>query len=209
MKTNPIHGLYAITDEQLLPDDRIMQNVVEEILAGGASVLQYRDKSADQDKRLRQALLLKKLCNKYHVPLIINDDIELTLACKADGIHLGQQDEGLTDARTRLGEQRIIGISCNADPELARAAERDGANYVAFGRMFPSLTKPEATPCDPSVITEATDKLSIPIVAIGGITLDNAPRIIAAGAHQIAVIHSLISARDIRQRAQEFCRLFT
>ncbi len=209
MNAYPREGLYAITDEQLLPDDRIMQEVVELILAGGASVLQYRDKSSDQEKRLRQALLLKKLCNKYHVPLIINDDIELTLACKADGIHLGQQDEGLRDARTRLGEQRIIGISCNADPELARAAERDGANYIAFGRMFPSLTKPEATPCETSVITETRDKLSVPIVAIGGITLDNAPQIIAAGAHQIAVIHNLIAAHDIEQRAQAFCSLFT
>ena len=207
MNAYPQSGLYAITDEHLLPDDRSMHDIVEQMLEGGACVLQYRDKSSDHDKRLRQALMLKELCHRYQIPLIINDDIELALESGADGVHLGQQDDVLVKARNRLGQQRIIGISCNGDLELARTAQRDGADYVAFGRMFPTQTKADALPCELSVLSEAAAELKVPIVAIGGITLDNAPQLVAAGAHQLAVINNLITAPDVKQRARAFCDL--
>ncbi|WP_461535685.1 thiamine phosphate synthase [Spongorhabdus nitratireducens] len=207
MTAYPQSGLYAITDEHLLPDDKSMYDTVERMLEGGAGILQYRDKSDDHDKRLRQALMLKELCHRYQIPFIINDDIELTLESGADGVHLGQQDDVLMKARNRLGQQHIIGISCNGDLNLARTAQRDGADYVAFGRMFPTRTKADALPCELSVLSEASTELKVPIVAIGGITLDNAPQLVAAGARQLAVINNLITAPDVTQRARAFCDL--
>ncbi len=206
--TLSLHGLYAITDSTLMPDDEALLSQVEQALAGGARLLQYRDKSSDQARRLRQARLLNTLCARYGVPLLINDDVELARASGAAGVHLGQQDGSLAAARRRLGGDAIIGITCHDQLDLARQAVDGSADYVAFGAFFPSATKPEAKPAPLSLLQTARQQLDCPIVAIGGISVDNAAQVIAAGADLLAVIHALFAAPDIQARAQRFARLF-
>ncbi len=202
------HGLYGVTDSQLQPDDRILIETVEQALMGGMKVLQYRDKSLDAGKRLRQAGALKVLCHQYQAMLIINDDVELALDVEADGVHLGQQDESLAYARERLGDYAIIGISCENSLEKAQTAVAQGANYIAFGKFFPSRTKPDAKNADLSILTEARQMFDLPIVAIGGITLDNTPDVISAGADMVAVVNNLFAAQNIRDRSESFMALF-
>ncbi|WP_066014966.1 thiamine phosphate synthase [Endozoicomonas atrinae] len=202
------HGLYGVTDSQLQPDDRILIETVEQALMGGMKVLQYRDKSLDSGKRLRQAGALKVLCHQYQAMLIINDDVELALDVEADGVHLGQQDESLAYARERLGDYAIIGISCENSLEKAKAAVEQGANYIAFGKFFPSRTKPDAKNAELSILSDAREMFDLPIVAIGGITMDNASDVISAGADMVAVVNNLFAAQNIRDRAQGFMALF-
>jgi len=202
-------GLYAITDAELMPNDRQLLDSVAAALRGGARILQYRDKSTDAEKRLRQARALAALCHEHGVALLINDDVELALACAADGVHLGQQDGSLAAARERLGERAIIGITCHDRLELALAAEQGGADYVAFGAFFPSTTKPDAKPAPLGLLREARARLHCPIVAIGGLSMDNAGQVIQAGADMIAVIHALFAHEDIEAQARAFGRLFS
>ncbi|OED48633.1 thiamine-phosphate diphosphorylase [Endozoicomonas sp. (ex Bugula neritina AB1)] len=203
-----LKGLYGVTDSQLQPDDRILIETVELALQGGMKVLQYRNKSLDNDKRFRQAGALKVLCHKYQAMLIINDDIDLALAVEADGVHLGQQDEALIEARRRLGDYAVIGISCEGSIEQAKMAVEQGANYIAFGRFFPSRTKPDAKPADITILSEAKKMFDVPIVAIGGITVDNASDLIQSGADMVAVVNNLFASRDIQARAQHFNALY-
>ncbi|WP_330926918.1 thiamine phosphate synthase [Candidatus Sororendozoicomonas aggregata] len=203
-----LKGLYGITDSRLLPDDETMMVFVEQALTGGMKVLQYRDKSSDHSRRLRQAGALKALCHHYQALLIINDDIQLAADVEADGIHLGQKDASIDEARSRLGDYAVIGISAeNSLPQALTGVER-GADYIAFGRFFPSSTKPDAKQANISVLKDAKKLFRQPVVAIGGITVDNAPELIAAGADMIAVVNNLFSAPDIQYRAREFSQLF-
>ncbi|WP_257294779.1 thiamine phosphate synthase [Endozoicomonas sp. YOMI1] len=202
------HGLYGVTDSQLQPDDRILIETVEQALMGGMKILQYRDKSLDSGKRLRQAGALKVLCHQYQAMLIINDDVELALDVEADGVHLGQQDESIADARARLGDYAIIGISCENSLEKAKAAVEQGANYIAFGKFFPSRTKPDAKNAELAILAQAQKMFDLPIAAIGGITTDNASEVISAGADMVAVVNNLFAAQNIRDRAQNFMALF-
>lgn len=202
-------GLYGVTDSKLQPDDRILLETVEQALQGGMKVLQYRDKSLDHEKRFRQAAALKMLCLKYQAIFLINDDVDLALEVEADGVHLGQQDECLADARERLGDYAIIGISCEGSLDYARQAEAQGADYVAFGRFFPSRTKPDAKTAELSILPEAKAMIKVPVVAIGGITVDNAQELINGGADMVAVVHSLFAAQNIQDRARELTALFT
>ena len=204
-----LKGLYGVTDSQIQPDDRILMATVEQALMGGMKVLQYRDKSLDHNKRLRQAGALKVLCHQYQAILLINDDVELALEIEADGVHLGQQDDTLITARERLGDYAIIGITCEGSLELANTAVEKGADYIAFGRFFPSRTKPAARQTDIAILPEARALFNLPVVAIGGITVDNAPEIIQAGADMVAVVHNLFSAQDIQARARAFNALFS
>lgn len=203
-----LSGLYGITDSKLMPDDQQMLTQVESALRGGMKILQYRDKSTDSDKRLRQACALKTLCQRYDALLLINDDTDLALACCADGVHLGQSDGSIARARNTLGAHAVIGITCHDSLALARQAISEGADYVAFGAFFPSKTKPDAKPAPHSLLAEARRQLDLPVVAIGGITVDNAHQLIDAGADMVAVIHALFAAEDIPQRARAFQQLF-
>ncbi|MFZ5723059.1 MAG: thiamine phosphate synthase [Pseudomonadota bacterium] len=205
--TSPIRGLYAITDPQWLPGTRLPDGV-RAALDGGARIVQYRNKAADAATRLREATQLATLCRDRGALFLANDDIELALACNAHGVHLGQQDGAVAAARARLGDGAIVGQTCHSSLELALAAEQAGASYVAFGRFFPSHTKPLAPPAPLALLPEARQRLRIPIVAIGGVTVDNAPSLIAAGADAVAVIHDLFSVHDIAGRAQRFAALF-
>jgi thiamine-phosphate pyrophosphorylase len=197
----PLSGLYAI----------VACADVEPILRGGCRIIQYRNKQASRADNKMQATVLRDLCHRYQALLIINDDVELALAIGADGVHLGQADTSLNEARQRLGASKIIGVSCHNSLELARQAEQQGADYVAFGRFFESRTKPDAPQAELDILRAAKQQLRIPVVAIGGITRDNAARVIAQGADMIAVIDDLFAAQDAKEleaRAKTFTQLF-
>jgi len=202
----PIAGLYAITPDE--PDSEILTRKLRMALAGGVRVVQYRSKSADNRLRLEQGAALLALCRDARVPLIVNDDIDLALAIGADGAHLGRDDAEVADARAKLPRGAVIGASCYASLDMAFAARRAGASYVAFGSAFPSATKPGAPPAPLSLYREARRRLDCPVVAIGGITPTNAGAVVDAGAHAVAVISALFDAPDIEQRAREFARIF-
>ena len=199
-------GLYAITN-QPRDTEQLISNV-NQALAGGARVVQYRDKGSDQIRRAEEAQALSGLCRQYGVPLIINDDLELASKVQADGIHLGQRDATLEDARTRLGQHCIIGISCYNDFSLAQQAALQGADYIAFGAFFPSDTKPSALAASPELLYRAKQQLEIPVVAIGGITPHNAADLLDAGADMLAVIQGLFAQPDIESAARAFSSLF-
>lgn len=199
----PLKGLYAIT----CPANNLGHRVTQAI-QGGASIIQYRDKSQDHQKRLREATEIKRICHTLGALFIVNDDISLAVKSEADGVHLGKTDHTLNAARQLLGNQAIIGISCYDDLQRAQQAEKAGANYVAFGRFFPSQSKPDASPAPMTLLQHAKEQLSIPIVAIGGITPDNGAQLITAGADMLAAIHSIFSHNDVQNAAKKIALLF-
>lgn len=199
-------GIYAITLETA--DTALLLTQVEAALAGGVAAVQYRDKSADVARRHAQASELIVLCHHFGVPLIINDDLRLADLCDADGVHLGRDDGTLREARIILGKDKLIGASCYQSLELAQAAQSAGADYVAFGSFFSSSTKPAAERADVALLSQATPLIRIPIVAIGGITLANAPHLLDAGADSLAVLSALFNAPDIRSAAHDLNQLF-
>ena len=204
---NRLRGLYAITPDGLAQTQLLTQ--VASALCGGVRILQYRDKQRPADEKKACALALRQLCQQHAACFIVNDDLALALAVDADGVHLGGSDGDLAAARQQLGPQRLLGASCYADFTLATAAVAAGADYVAFGAVCPSPTKPQAVRAPLALFTQGRASLGVPLCAIGGITLDNAPPIMAAGADMLAVISDLFSAPDIRQRALDFQPLFT
>lgn len=200
-----VPGLYVITDSTLLPGDSVLSAVAAAI-RGGATLIQYRDKSSSGTEQYRLAGELQKLCGASNVPLIINDSPQLALDCQASGVHLGLTDGNLKEARARLGQTALIGATCHGNLELASTAVAAGADYVAFGRFFQSTTKPGAPPADMSVLTQAKS-LGVPVVAIGGVTLENGAPLIEAGADFLAVVGGLFEADDIEQQARSFTEL--
>lgn len=201
-----IKGLYAVTPDQ--PDTARLIEQAEAALQGGVSMLQYRNKAASYELKREQASELMWLCEAHDVPFIINDHVLLCVELDADGVHLGGADGEIAAARRLLGARKIIGASCYNRLDLAEQAKAQGADYVAFGACFDSGTKPAAVRAPLELFAEAKP-LGLPTVAIGGITLDNAPLAIRAGADSIAVIGALWTAADIRQAAQTFSKLFT
>jgi thiamine-phosphate pyrophosphorylase len=176
-------------------------------LEGGATMLQYRDKTRDAGRRLQEAHELAALCRGFAVPLIINDDVGLARATGAAGVHLGEDDEAIADARATLGDEAIIGVSCYDSPQRARDAAAAGANYLAFGAFFSSATKPGARHATPDLLRGARG-LGLPLVAIGGITHENGGPLIAAGADFLAVVSGVFGASDIRAAARHYVELF-
>lgn len=208
-KNKSLRGLYAITDSALLAEGRLLP-YCEAALRGGAKILQYRDKSSDSTRRLSEARALQELCSRYDARLIINDDLALAAEIGAD-LHLGQTDGNLLSARQQLGADAIIGSTCHAQLELAEQAVAQQADYIAFGRFYDSQTKPGSVLATTELLQHA-QQLNRPIVAIGGITLDNSPLLIKHGAAMLAVIHGLFaadSAAEVEQRARAFSALFT
>ena len=203
-----LKGLYAITDERLIAEEHFSE-AIEAALQGGANIIQYRDKSDNQQKRLQQAQTLRALCTRYDATCIINDDIELAKAVNADGVHLGQDDIKIAHARQSLGDKAIIGISCYNDIELALTAEKNSADYVAFGTMFSSPTKPDAVTAGPDIISQAKKQLSVPVCAIGGITDENIHQLVQQQSDMAAVISSLFAADDIRHSARLLSKHFS
>lgn len=201
-----VRGLYAVTPD--IADTAELTAKVETALIGGAALVQYRNKTADPELRLIQAAALQALCQARGVPFVINDHVDVATALDADGLHLGKEDGMLSEARARLGPEKLLGASCYDRLESAIAAVRAGADYVAFGSFFASAVKPGAVRAPLTLLRETRQRLGVPIVAIGGITLDNASQLIAAGADAVAVISALFSAPDIRVAAERFNELF-
>lgn len=206
---NPrLHGLYAIADTHYLEAARLAP-AVEAAIAGGARVIQYRDKRHDAASRVRQAHDLAAICRRHGVLFLVNDDVVLAEAAGADGVHLGRGDMPLAAARRRLGPEKIIGVSCYNELECALAAERIGADYVAFGSFFPSRTKPQAVRATPDLLRAAKQRLHIPVVAIGGITPENGAALIEAGADMLAVIEGVFAQPDVSAAITRYARLFS
>lgn len=204
MQAMPKSGLYAIT-----PDGKTVDEILQfarGVLEGGAKVLQYRDKSTNDKETIAKELL--KLCHSYNVPLIVNDNVQLAEKIGADGVHLGKDDGSVSQARACLGNNAIIGVSCYNALERAIEVEKDGANYVAFGRFFSSTSKPLASPAQIGTLTAAKKILTIPIVAIGGILPENGAALLNAGADLLAVIGGL-ATENTQIAAQNYDRLFS
>ena len=206
MKDIRLHGIYAITDPVLCGDDLI--NNVRAAIEGGIRILQYRNKQASHNVQHEEATRLLALCRQHDVLFIINDDAELAADIDADGVHLGQKDRALIEAREQLGQNKIIGISCNNRFDYALAAQQQGADYIAFGRFFSSMTKPQAPQAEIELLLRGKRELHLPIVAIGGITADNGRQLIEAGADMLAVIHGIFGQVDVRLAAQRYAELF-
>lgn len=201
-----IKGLYAVTPDT--PDTAGLLGLVKAAIAGGATLVQYRNKVATAELLRQQASELLTVCRHHDVPLIINDHTQLCLELDADGVHIGADDGDISTVRKLLGH-KIIGVSCYNRMELAEQAESAGADYVAFGSCFGSATKPLAVKASLDLFRTAKSQLNLPIVAIGGITLDNAALVINAGADAVAVINALWHANDVTQIVQHFSDFFT
>jgi thiamine-phosphate pyrophosphorylase len=201
-----LNGLYLVTPD--CDDTALLCQQVKQAVQGGVSMVQYRHKTASEALRLEQASALLSICREADVPLLINDHIDLALTLDADGVHVGQHDEAVAQARALLGAGKIIGASCYNRFELAEQAQAAGADYIAFGACYPSPTKPEAPRANAALFTLAKQSLSLPVVGIGGITLDNAPPLITAGADALAVITDIFQAGDISARCRQYLPLF-
>ena len=221
-------GVYAITPQQ--ENTALLLTQVKQALEGGVRVIQYRNKSNNDSLRLEQASRILELCHQFSVPLIVNDDVELTRRIAADGVHLGGDDMPLEKARSQLSAKQIIGISCYNNLEKAQDAARKGADYLAFGSCFTSSTKPMAVHCPPTVLQSAVawlqefrQKKGLPtahlapdgtlskpaLVAIGGITAENGASLVKKGIQSLAVISDLFDAPNIQQRANQYQQIFT
>ena len=202
-----LQGLYAITDNLLTPSPYLIERT-EQALQGGVRILQYRDKTADKQKRRDEALALKALCAQYQCTFIINDDVELCMEVNADGVHLGVSDTNIHTARQQLGNNVIIGATCHGSLDLAHKAVTDGADYVAFGRFYSSTTKPNAEAADLSSIRRGLAKLDVPAVAIGGITLNKAEVLLEAGFSMLAVIEDIFKPVSITSNITSRCKAY-
>lgn len=204
-QTKAINGLYAVTPDR--EDTDSLLSMTQAVLIGGARIVQYRNKTAVPALRRLQATALLELCERHAALLLINDDVELAAEIGAAGAHIGGEDSSLADARKILGAEKIIGVSCYRELTRAQAAVKGGADYIAFGGFYASTVKPGTTRAPLSLLTAARG-FGLPVVAISGITPDNAEPLIRAGADAVAVITALYSAPDITAAAQRFCKLF-
>ena len=201
-----IKGLYAIT-----PDSADLNTLIQKTksaIEGGAFMVQYRSKIQDRDVKMQQCDAILRLCREYEIPCIVNDDVDMCRILEADGVHLGEKDDNIAEVRHILGEDAIIGSSCYDQLDRAKSAQKEGASYVAFGAMFPTSTKPNAPRATLALLKEAKREIQIPIVAIGGITVNNAHDVIKTGIDAIAVINSLYEAKSIKETAETFAKMF-
>jgi thiamine-phosphate pyrophosphorylase len=205
-KAGDLHGLYAITPDGI--DDGHLIERVGAALRGGVRLVQYRDKTRDAAQQGEVARALGLLCRRHGARLIVNDNLALALAVDADGVHLGGADGDLAAARRALGPGKLLGASCYADFDLARQAVAAGADYVAFGAVYRSPTKPQASHAPLSLFARCRVELDVAVCAIGGITVDNGAALVTAGADLLAVITDLFDAPDIASRAIDFQQLF-
>lgn len=192
--------LYGITEGKWLEDDRRYEKV-EQALKGGVSILQMREKNLDEDTFVEEAIKVRKICEKYGVPLIINDNVKVALRSGADGVHLGQKDMGVKEARAILGGDKIIGASARS-VELAVKAMNEGADYLGTGAAFGTNTKMDAITISHETIKEICSSVNIPVVAIGGITKDNIPQLAGRGIAGVATVSAIFGADDIENECR-------
>jgi thiamine-phosphate pyrophosphorylase len=202
---NIIKGLYAVTHEE--KDSCVLSSQVESCIKGGARLIQYRSKTLSKIEQNKQAKKIKTICNYHKVPLIINDDIELCRILDADGVHLGENDDSLEKARLLLGPSKIIGVSCYNSIDRVKKAVDKGATYIALGACFPTITKPNAPIATLDLISLVLKEFKIPLVAIGGINLENIELLINEGVSCFALINSLFKTKDIEGTASQFSSL--
>ncbi|MEY3910383.1 MAG: Thiamine-phosphate synthase [Pseudomonadota bacterium] len=201
-----IKGLYAITPD--MADLNTLIQKTQWAIEGGAFMVQYRSKIQDRDVKMQQCAAILRLCREYKIPCIVNDDVDMCRVLEADGVHLGEKDDNIAEVRRILGEDAIIGSSCYDQLNRAKQAQKEGASYVAFGAMFETSTKPNAPRATLELLREAKSQIQIPIVAIGGITVNNAHDVIKTGIDAIAVITSLYEAKTIKETAETFAKMF-
>lgn len=204
----PAHGLYAITDAKRTPEERL-SDCVSKAIEGGAVMVQYRNKEADAAQRDREAHLVLDVCRAHHIPLIINDDVNLAHRIGAQGVHLGKNDATVHEARAVLGDGAIIGVSCYDEFQRALRAQHSGADYVAFGSFNPTDTKAGTVRATLELLHEAKKHLHIPVVAIGGITSENGRSLVQAGANLLAACSGVFGQPDIEAAARHYAHLFS
>lgn len=193
--------LYAVTDSHWL-NGRTLHSVVKESLEGGVTFVQLREKQLDEAHFMEEAKDLQVLCREYNVPFIINDNVDIALAMDADGVHVGQSDMEAGDVRAKLGPDKIIGVSAQT-VEQAILAEKHGADYLGVGAVFPTDSKDDATEVPHKTLKAICEAVSIPVIAIGGITQENVSTLAGSGICGIAVISAIYAQPDIRKAAQD------
>ena len=201
-----IKGLYAITPD--MADSNSLLLKTQLAIEGGAFMVQYRSKIQDRDVKMQQCAAILRLCREYKIPCIVNDDVDMCRVLEADGVHLGKKDDNIAEVRSILGEDAIIGSSCYDQLNRAKLAQKEGASYVAFGAMFEPSPNPNAPRATLELLREAKSQIQIPIVAIGGITMNNAHDVIETGIDAIAVINSLYESNSIKETAETLSSMF-
>ena len=198
--------LYAVTDQMWLKDDEKLADVVESVLQNGATFLQIREKDLAEDAFEAEAERLKTLCVQHGVPFVVNDSVEIALQCDADGVHVGQSDIKGRDIRAIIGSDKILGISAGTVEE-AVAAEKAGADYIGVGAVFPTGTKKNATPMTMELLKEIVSSVSIPVVAIGGISSENILQLRGSGVDGVAVVSAIFAAEDPGKATADLLKL--
>ena len=201
-----IKGLYAITPD--MADLNTLIQKTQLAIEGGAFMVQYRSKILNRDVKMQQCAAILRLCREYEIPCIVNDDVDMCRVLETDGVHLGEKDDNIAEVRSILGEDAIIGSSCYDQLNRAKLAQKEGASYVAFGAMFETSTKPNAPRASLALLREAKSEIQIPIVAIGGITMNNAHDVIETGIDAIAVITNLYESNSIKETAETLSQMF-
>src|SRR5574341_705719 len=203
-----LKGLYVITDKKLIPRDRFIETV-EKAIRGGAKIIQLREKDTPEEEIIKLGKGLLEITRRYGIPLIINDSPKIAKKVGADGVHLGRGDPGIFEARKLLGSEAVIGVSCYGEIERGLRAEREGADYVAFGALFFTPTKPDRKPTPFEVLREAKRRIiKIPVFAIGGITKENAQLVLETGVDGLAVITAVFSSPDPEEAARSLAEFF-
>lgn len=197
--------LYLVTDRTWLKG-RSLAAQIEESLQAGATLVQLREKNMPFQEFVEEAHQIRALTREYQIPFIINDEVEVALASQADGVHLGQEDGNITSVRARLGKDKIIGISVHNVAE-ALEAQQNGADYIGVGAVFPTSTKKDANPLSIDMLKSICEAVTIPVVAIGGITRDNIMQLSGAGVDGVAVISAILAKEDISEATKEMLKL--
>ena len=198
-------SLYLVTDNS--DDVEKFLNTIEEGIKGGVTVVQIREKTADTLEFYNLALKVKEITTKYDVPLIINDRVDVALAIDADGVHVGQSDMPCSVTRRLIGEDKILGVSA-ATIEEAKKAEKDGADYIGTGAVFPTATKDDAPKITKKDLKEIVDSINIPVVAIGGITLENASQLNDTGIAGLSVVSAIMSSENPKESSEKLLNIF-
>ena len=199
--------LYAVTDRSWLRGEPLSAQV-EKALRGGATFVQLREKQLERDQFLQEALEIAALCRQYNVPFVINDNVEIALECHADGVHVGQEDMAASEARRLLGPDKIIGVTCKT-VEQAVLAEKQGADYIGSGAMFPSTAKPDAKGISFETLKAICRSVSIPVIAIGGISQNNVTKLRDSGIAGVALVSAIFAQKDIEKATRTLCQTVT
>lgn len=204
--TVQFHGLYVVTPDW--DDTQKLVDTTAKAIRGGATLVQYRHKTASDALRLSQAKALQTVCREYGVPFIVNDYVELAADIDADGVHVGGTDMAVAKARDIIGPDKIVGSSCYGELQRAITAEKEGASYAAFGGFYPSRVKKYAVTTSPDIISQAKKIIHIPVVVIGGMTPDNVAPLIAQGADMVAAVSGVYMQDDVEEAAGLYCDFF-